>query len=430
MFRVSLNTRVAATVFLLAVLLGGAVLVLHAALIATASEFAAQGDAAQVQWILRIDPRNAALHSRLGLLYQWEGADYPRAVQHLRQAAQLSPHSAGYWADLGSGCELTGEMDCARAAYEKAMVMAPMRPELEWNLANYYLRAGESNQALDRFARYLRFDIPLRAQALSVLSRSFDDPETVWRKAIRSSENPLLELTYLNDLKARKPQIPTASWWREVISQGKPFPVKAAVPYIDRLLDAGNDTQAVGAWSDLQARGLISRQQNGELVYNGNFEQELLNGGFDWHLQQQPYLESNFAKAESCRSSRCFHLDFAVPQNLEYEPVYELVPVLPNRKYLLTAFVRSQEISSDSGPRLRVVDAKCAECLQASTASTTGTSSWHKVEINFSTGPKTNLIRLSVWRPRSRVFPMEINGEFWLDSVSLKSIGGGDNSTS
>jgi hypothetical protein len=30
-------------------------------------------------------------------------------------------------------------------------------------------------------------------------------------------------------------------------------------------------------------------------------------------------------------------------------------------------------------------------------------------------------VRVSVWRPRSRVFLMEISGSFWLDTVSIRA---------
>ena len=44
----------------------------------------------------------------------------------------------------------------------------------------------------------------------------------------------------------------------------------------------------------------------------------------------------------------------------------------------------------------------------------------HQVTIEFTSGLQTHAVRVSVWRPRSRVFPMEISGSFWLDAVSLR----------
>ena len=209
------------------------------------------------------------------------------------------------------------------------------------------------------------------------------------------------------------------------MAEGKPFPASAAVPYVDRLLETLEYHQAKNAWADLHAKGVIrARQPDGNLIFNGNFEGKPLNGGFDWRLHEQPYLFLDVAQPGSCRESRCLYMNFTVPQNVEYEPVHELVPVQPHQLYSLSAYVRSQDITSDSGPRLRVVDPQCEDCITATTPSVIETRPWHKVEVTFMTGAQTQVIKVSVFRPRSRVFPMEISGEFWLDSVSLKLAGG------
>jgi hypothetical protein len=84
--------------------------------------------------------------------------------------------------------------------------------------------------------------------------------------------------------------------------------------------------------------------------------------------------------------------------------------------------VRSEEITSDSGPRLRIVDPACSECLDVSTEATLGTTGWHQVRLSFTPGAQTEFVRLSVWRPRSRSFPAEISGQWWVDAVSLKAL--------
>ena len=157
------------------------------------------------------------------------------------------------------------------------------------------------------------------------------------------------------------------------------------------------------------------------MVFNGDFHQTPLNGGFDWRLQEQPFLSVQLAAGSACEESRCLHVSFPVPTNSDYEAAYQIVPVRPNQSYILSADMRSQEITSDSGPRLRVVDLECQTCLDAATAPAIGTTAWHKEELTFITGPATHLIRVSIWRPRSRVFPMEISGDFWLRAVTMRT---------
>jgi len=69
---------------------------------------------------------------------------------------------------------------------------------------------------------------------------------------------------------------------------------------------------------------------------------------------------------------------------------------------------------------LRVLDPDCPHCLDVTTETTVATTPWHTVSARFATGAETRFLRLSVWRPRSRSFPTEITGQFWLDAVSLK----------
>jgi len=108
-----------------------------------------------------------------------------------------------------------------------------------------------------------------------------------------------------------------------------------------------------------------------------------------------------------------------VAQNNEFELTYQLVPVVPETTYELTAYVESKTITSDSGPRLRVVDPECVACLDVATPGTTGTTDWHQVTTQFTTGQKTDVVRLSLWRPRSRSYPMEISGQSCFDDISL-----------
>jgi hypothetical protein len=158
-------------------------------------------------------------------------------------------------------------------------------------------------------------------------------------------------------------------------------------------------------------------------VFNGGFEQLPLGAGFDWRSQPSPYASVDFTGSPPFEGRRCLRLDFPISHNDEFEPVYQILAVAPNQAYTLAAYVRSQDLTSDSGPRLRVTDAACPSCLDVSTAATVGDTPWHMVTLNFSTGPQTQALRVSVWRPRSEIFPEEITGTFWLDAVSLKATG-------
>jgi tetratricopeptide (TPR) repeat protein len=424
MLTVPLRSRFAAVVFLLGIIAAGLLLVQQTARLATAAEWTETEDIERLSAAARLDPGNPLIYDRLGFLYLREASDVSAALPHLRRATQLNPRVAVYWLDLANGCEMSGDLDCARTSYEKAVALAPMRPDFIWDLANCYLRTGDNERALAGFARYLHFVPEAREQAFALLNRGINDPELVWQRVVRVSGNMELELGYLAFLKRQNAKFATGPLWSDLVGQRQPLPVNAALPYVDRLLDNQEYDEAKRVWSDLQTSGSLSgKQEVGNLVFNGKFSEKPFNGGFDWHLHPEPFLEVDFTQSSSCKETHCLYLNFAVPHNADYEPLYQIVPVQPGRSYMLSAFVRSQAITSDSGPRLRVIDPECPDCLQAMTPPALETRSWRSVEVTFVAGPKTRAVKLSVWRPRSRVFPMEISGEFWLDSVSLKPEG-------
>jgi hypothetical protein len=174
-------------------------------------------------------------------------------------------------------------------------------------------------------------------------------------------------------------------------------------------------------WRDLERLGVVAVADSraGGMVYNGGFERPPSGAGLDWRFNPQPFASltiSNLAHG----GSHSFEVQFTGDQNREYEPIFEVVPVEPGRSYALSAFVRSQAITSDAGPRLRVQDLSCsASCLDVATPDTLSTTLWHAVGVSFATQPETHFVRLSIWRPRSRGYPSGIGGAFWVDDVSI-----------
>lgn len=211
------------------------------------------------------------------------------------------------------------------------------------------------------------------------------------------------------------------------VANPRPFPFSAAEPYLDRLIDLGRIAEAAAVWRDLERLEIVKgskQDQSDNLIFNGDFEQSPLNTGFDWRWSSNlTFLALDFSAPGAFHGAHCLRIDFSVSRNAEYEPVYQIVPVLPNTTYTLQAYVRSEDITSDTGPSLRVTGTQQPGFRDVISDTTVGTTSWHPVRLYFSTGPWTQAVRLSVWRPLGRTYPTEISGTFWLDAVSLESLG-------
>ena len=379
-----------------------------------------------LQKAVALDPGNPVLHNRLSALYgdSLEPSNLSAAVQEARRATVLNPNKSDYWLTLASACESVRDNVCADQAVERALDLSPKVPRVRWDAGNHYLRTDRPESALPSFHRLLELSPDYATPTFDLTLHAYGDAKMILEKVVGDDKDPRLELAFTDFMSANNEFDAAHQAWTRIAAGGSRFPFASVQPYIERLLDKGQYQEAQAIWSNLEGRGVIAKpadSSQGNLLFNGSFEQPPLDAGFDWRSPASSYVSVDFADGSAYEGAHCLRVDFPVGQNDAFQPVYQIVPVVPNQAYSLTAYVRSRDITSDSGPRLRVTDPDCPTCLDAVTDTTVGSTDWHNVTLKFAASPQTQAVRVSVWRPRSRVFPMEISGTFWLDAVSIRA---------
>jgi hypothetical protein len=105
--------------------------------------------------------------------------------------------------------------------------------------------------------------------------------------------------------------------------------------------------------------------------------------------------------------------------------ISQYVPVTPNSSYVASAWVKSEELQSANGPRLRVYDGY-RNLEYAESEETLGTTSWHRVQTVFTVGKDTTLVLIRFSREPGSTL---IRGRFWIDNVHmLQNVGESDGS--
>ena len=426
-YEIPLGSRLYSLMFLFVLAVPIFLLVLQTIRVVLAQSWGNSLDPATIQRAIALDPANPDFHFALGkiILLNAQLNTQAAAEQEFREAASMNPYSAIYWSGLGKACYSSGNQPCADAAFLRAQQLAPTKPQFAWEAAVNDVVSNQSTAAIEQLRTFLRLQPDGLNQTFQLLMKGFGDPNIVWRDLLDPSAEVAVKLQFLDYLAANKEFEPAATYWTQLTGEKAVVPLAAVSPYVDRLLAGGRYREAGRVWRyAVDQNDLDSQAVTGErnLVFNGGFERNLLTAGLDWHSWQRPYINQDFADRTAHSGARAFRADFTVPQNSEYELAYQLVPVIPNQTYQLSAYVRSQAITSDSGPRLRVLDPQCNACLDIAMQGTSGTTEWHQVATEFTAGPTTDMIRLSIWRPRGRSYPMEIGGQIWFDDVSLRPV--------
>lgn len=69
--------------------------------------------------------------------------------------------------------------------------------------------------------------------------------------------------------------------------------------------------------------------RKGNLMVNGEFERPPANSGLDWRTGSTTYLAVDFSAPQVYHGDRSLRIAITISCNDDYEPVYQIVPVLP-----------------------------------------------------------------------------------------------------
>lgn len=377
---------------------------------------------------LQRDPGNADLAHRLGSTYSIDPseANLPEAVKYLRQAVQSNPRRWDYWIDLGIVCDETGDTACSDPAFERAAAINPKTPSILWASGNHYLLTNRPEMSFPVFRRLLILDPNYLDSVLRLCFAATRDAQAIYTSVLPAGPDAFARFTFLKFLCAAADYETAMKIWAQMVAGPDPAPqVSVVKPFLDFLVDHNQIDDAEAVWSQLQSAGVIlpgPPAGAANLLYNSRFETPPLNTGFDWNVSDSQDLEIDLADPSGHGGGKCLRAEFLVGRNADYDLVDQLILLKPDTRYRLSAWARSSNLTSDSGPRLRVAEVGCRDCPVRTSDATVGTTPWHSLEIEFLTQPQTRAARISFWRPRQQSQLRDITGTVWLDELKLEAV--------
>jgi tetratricopeptide (TPR) repeat protein len=386
-----------------------------------AAAWGASANPLRWQQAARLEPGNALYPERLGLFDEWdlEHRDLSKAVSHLWQATQINPWSAQFHAELAGAYEVQGNIFGAQREYELALADNPLSADVAWHYGSFLLRQRKMTEGFVEIRRAVQNDPSLTTSAIAECFAVDQDVGTIVDEAL--PRNSRAYLTALNYFVSQDQTDAASSVWNRVLELGKSFPMKQAVPFVDELIRENRLSEAEKVWGQALVATNWPRDANtdGSLVFNGGFEQDFLNGGFDWRVLQQPDISYSFDNTVAHSGKRSLRIEFDGNENLNFQHVFQYVPVRSETNYRLTAYLKTENISSDSGFRLEIVNPGNNAALPTLTQDVKGTAPWTEVHAGVRTGINTNLLEIVVRRLPSGTLDNELSGMVWIDDVAL-----------
>ncbi len=365
---------------------------------------------------MRLAPDNAVFPHLLGLELSVSGGHYDDAVANLRKAVTLNPYRGRYWLDLASAYQEGGNLPLQNEAVQSALAAEPGNPEVAAEAAQYYLAAGEAEHAMPLVRQALDQDPQTASTLLLTCWRTTRDASLLLAKAI--PPKPDIQLAFLRVLTEQEQKADADEAWRQIVASRNSFPPELAAFYFEYLLKEHDVAGFSRAWHALAgiAPTLRPYLPGGNLIVNPSFDQPILAYGFDWRYQPAEHVLAGIDDAERHSGRRSLSLSY--DGNPAYDVGWEqLIPVRPKTAYEFTAWIKSDSVTSSSGPRLAIVDAYSGANLLL-TGDVLDTHPWHEVSGRMEVPAGTELVAVRIIRTPANT---KIRGRVWIDDLRLEA---------
>lgn len=365
-------------------------------------------------------PENGEAWDRIGRFYQFnfEDPDTSRAIAAYQHALREDPNSSYYLIDLSTAYEDLGNYAQAREALDRAEAVYPLSAEVTFAYGNFLMRRQDYSEGYKKVRRAVTSDPKLLPLAISRTWRASEDVNSLLDDALPANVGAYLEaLNFLAQI--NQPDAGLAVWQR-LVGLKSPIDLSRTFPFFNVLIASDRAQDASRVWSEaLAADGIPDgADANHSLVWDGDFTQDFINGGLGWYRDSPPGVYIGFDSPPPGKRGRSVRLDFNGGVNPDLVAVRQFVPVEPSTTYHFHAYLRTDQITTDSGIRIAISDPYHG-AVNILTDGLIGSVPWKPIDVDVSTGPQTHFVLIQLIRHPSLAFENKLSGSAGIADVSL-----------
>jgi hypothetical protein len=388
---------------------------------ALATHAAGLGTSGGYERATQLEPANALNWYLLGRYWQYnlEEPDPRRSIQAYRSSLSLDPHSTNAWLDLAAAYESENSINDARDAFVQATRVYPISAEVSWRYGNFLLRQGELPQAFAEIQHAVYVDPHRAAEAFSRCWRVDPDVQAILDKVL--PPNGAVYLAAIRELYANGELASALAVWARLVAIHPRLKLEDILPFTDSLLQAHRISDARRVWD--QAVGLSDTIPTGDppgsVLWDGGFETGV-RGGFAWSFAPTyASVQTSADTAVKHSGNQSLRLGFDGKRNVNFADVCHLAEVQPGTPYRFSAWVRTQELTTNQGVRFRLFWRENSQPASLDTPDLHGTQPWTKIEMPWIAGKDVHDVRVCISRNPSDDLNTRIQGTAWVDDVAL-----------
>jgi len=367
---------------------------------------------------VRYDGHNETYPYLLGRLYLMNIEDPApeKAITFYRRSIALNPLQAGAWTELSRAYHMSGKDSDAEQALERAVMLSPNDPGLMWDAGTFWLMNGKVDKAFGAFRKYLLIEPGFQTMVYDLSWKVQPDNAYILKNLV--PETYAYQSKYLAYLISTKKTDEAQAVWR-TLDQGS-LQKGDFISYVNFLIASSLYDQAAEVWKDITGKiAGMAKEDSASLLWNYGFENELLNGGFDWRVKETEGVNVFLDDSVHMTGRRSLGVLFDGKHNPDIAFASQVVKVTPGAAYLLRGSIKTDALTTSNGIFLQVVGHTCTGLDKRSDV-ITGTTFWREVTLEFEAPASCSAVVVMARRERSYKLDNKIEGTAWIDGMALK----------
>ena len=335
----------------------------------------------------------------------------------LIEAVKREPAAPHRWCDLGDGLVRAGRIDDARYSYTTALALGPQIPPILFREVGFYHVLQDNQHALELGARLAQKSDIFRPLLLDWYRDQDISVSDVLNRGLPPDPLPMQAyLRYWTGMGNLDNAETTWNWLSSHHYADEPI----TRDYINFLFGNAKYQEAATNWALFLADHRNGYRESNWL-YNGDFETEPERIPLDWDLMNVTgQVETTLDPTVSHTGVHSLRIRFAGTENVSYADTEKTS--VPPGTYRFTAFIRTENITTDRGVVFHIFDAEKSSRLDVKTEQFLGTTPWKQVDQTIRVPADTKLLAIQIAREATMKFDNKISGTAWIDALNLARV--------
>lgn len=340
------------------------------------------------------------------------------SVSGFETVVRLAPHNFSWWVELGRAYEQSNQPEKAEKAFLRAVELAPNYTYPHWQLGNFYLRQGDDVKAFSELQKAAETNAIYREQVFSIAWDFYEQDINKLEELAGNTPEVRAGLARFYVVKERPAE--SLRMWNTLTAEEKIANAGVAKLIAQWLYEKRNYRQAIEFVRDLG----IEPKAQAETVQNGSFEDPIGERDYiyyDWQVGKVQKIDVKLDPSQKHEGNRSLRVSFNTFSGGVFYNLNQIVTVEPGSKYVLSFWLKTEELKSGGMPNLEIVNSNTDKIIASSQSFPTGTNNWQQIKVEFTAPEDAEAIALRTTRSYcGEACPLV--GTFWYDDFRLEKL--------